>query len=98
MAIVEGLWINKLCFIFFKKVTIYVNLIKIRHSESASASQKKVVADSEHLILFDLRKEDFCKIKENTDIFRLKCVDFFSIKTMQTNSLKVIKEIRFLYI
>lgn len=59
---------------------------------------KQAVANSERLILLYLQKEDFCKIKENIEIFRLKCMDFFSIKTIQTNSLKLIKEIRFLYI
>lgn len=59
---------------------------------------KQAVANSECLILLYLRKEDFCKIKENIQIFRLKCMDFFSIKTILINSLKLIKEIRFLYI
>lgn len=59
---------------------------------------KQAVANSERLILLYLRKEHFCKIKENIEIFRLKCMDFFSIKTIQTNSLKLIKEIRFLYV
>lgn len=40
---------------------------------------KQAVANSERLILLYmyLRKEDFCKIKENIEIFRLKCMDFF---------------------
>lgn len=61
---------------------------------------KQAVANSERLILLYmyLRKEDFCKIKENIEIFRLKFMDFFSIKTIKTNSLKLIKEIRFSYI
>lgn len=41
---------------------------------------KQAVANSERLILLYLRKEDFCKIKENIEIFRLKCMDFFFYK------------------